>query len=33
VLDNGKVVWSASHFKIKAHAVSEAVMAAGKQQV
>jgi bacillithiol system protein YtxJ len=33
VLDNGKVVWSASHFKIKAQAVSDAVMAAGKQQV
>lgn len=33
VLENGKVVWSASHFKIKAQAVSEAVMAAGKQHV
>ena len=33
VLDNGKVVWSASHFKINAQSVAEALMAAGKQQV
>lgn len=32
VLENGKVVWSASHFKVKARAVAEAVKNNGAQQ-
>ena len=32
VLENGKVVWNASHFKVKAQAVEEAVNRAGDQQ-
>jgi bacillithiol system protein YtxJ len=32
VLENGKVVWSASHFKVKAHSVTEAVNSNGTRQ-
>ena len=31
VLENGKVVWNASHFKVKAQAVAEALQRAGNR--